>query len=133
MNGVAKIVRMPKEEVRPADLFGVDHERPEVEKAHGHLHGIETFTLSFERPVEWRAFSAWLTSLKVRHADQLLRVKGVVHVAGQEEPVAIHGVHHVFHPPQRVARPHGAESKIVFITKNLSREAVQADWRRAIQ
>ena len=133
MNSSAKLMCVPKEELRPADLFGVDHARTSLEPVHAHLHGIETFTISFDRPVEWRPFSAWLTSLKVRHANQLLRVKGVVHVAGEEEPVAIHGVHHVFHPPMRVARPQGAESRIVFITKNLSREAVQADWRRTFQ
>ena len=133
MNASAKVMCVPKEELQPADLFGVDHERTTLEPVHEHLHGIETFTLSFDRPVEWRAFSGWLTLLKVRHADQLLRVKGVVHVVGEEEPVAIHGVHHVFHPPMRVARPQGVESKIVFITKNLPREVVQAEWRRVFQ
>jgi G3E family GTPase len=61
-------------------------------------------------------------------------VKGVVHVAGEAEPVAIHGVHHVFHPPQRVAHmDEERRSRVVFITKDLPREAVEAEWRRAVQ
>ena len=31
--------------------------------------------------------------------ENLLRVKGILNLVGQDRPVAIHGVHHVFHPP----------------------------------
>ena len=88
-----------------------------------------------ERPVEWRAFTNWLTALKTSHADQLLRVKGVVHVANEDEPIAINGVHHVFHPPMRLAQPDlsGRQSRIVFITRGLPRDIVEIGWRRVVQ
>jgi len=115
--------------IAPASLFGADHTGAELHNAaHDHLHDIDTFSVVIEEPVEWRAFSAWLNRLKIEHADQLLRVKGIVHVAGEEDPVAIHGVHHVFHPPMRLPNRAGSDraSRIVFITRGLAREALEA-------
>jgi hypothetical protein len=45
--------------------------------------------------------------------------------------VAIHGVHHVFHPPVRLRRQpaEDAMSRIVFITRGLGLEEIEADWR----
>jgi G3E family GTPase len=59
-----------------------------------------------------------------------LRVKGVLHLREEEMPVAIHGVHHVFHPPvQLSARPESdRRSRIVFITRGLERAEVEESW-----
>src|SRR5262245_24602658 len=136
LNAVAPIAQVPRTDATPADLFGADHARtPTRAPVHDHLHGIETFSLTCERPVAWRPFADWLTTLKTSHADQLLRVKGVVHLTDEDEPIAINGVHHVFHPPMRLAQADapGRQSRIVFITRNLAREAVEAGWRRVVQ
>jgi G3E family GTPase len=98
--------------------------------AHEHLHDIITFTLVLPAPLEWRSFSRWLRRLRIRHADQLLRVKGILTLLGEDQPVAIHGVHHVFHPPMRLPRREDdADSRLVFITSGLTRAEVEADWR----
>jgi G3E family GTPase len=136
LNAAASVVQIPRTDVAPADLFGTDHAHaPPRAPVHDHLHGIETFSLSCEEPVEWRAFADWLTTLKTSHADQLLRVKGVVHLAGEDAPIAINGVHHVFHPPMRLAQAGalGRQSSIVFITRGLPRNVVEAGWRRVVQ
>ncbi|HUB95402.1 MAG TPA: GTP-binding protein [Stellaceae bacterium] len=142
LNPGAEIARVPGDDVGPAQLFGaalVDRAGRvrDVEawlgarhEPHGHLHGVESFALVIERPVEWRHFQRWLTRLKVAHADHLLRVKGILRIEGEDAPVAIHGVHHVFHPP--VALPHLAgdgPSRLVFITRGLDRDTVERDWR----
>ena len=97
-----------------------------------HLHDrdITSFTLVFNEPLKWGQFSPWLNRLKIRHADQLLRVKGILNVLGEDAPIAIHGVHHVFHPPVRLPpRRHGdLNSYIVFVTRGLSRDEVLANW-----
>jgi G3E family GTPase len=114
--------------VAPHQLFGADHSPIELpEAAHDHLHDIDTFSLLIDEPVQWRAFSAWLNRLKIKHADELLRVKGIVHIAGEEDPVAIHGVHHVFHPPMRMRRGSVTDkrSRIVFITRGLERDSLE--------
>ena len=53
-------------------------------------------------------------------------MKGIVTLVGEDGPVAIHGVHHVFHPPVRLPDwPDGDRgSRVVFITQGLSREEV---------
>ena len=135
-NAVPPVFKVPRTDLIPTNLFGVDHAHmPLQAPVHDHLHGIETFSLTCERPVEWRAFTNWLTALKTSHADQLLRVKGVVHVANEGEPIAINGVHHVFHPPMRLAQPDPSDrqSRIVFITRGLPRDIVEIGWRRLVQ
>jgi G3E family GTPase len=121
------LIRDSAADIAPSDLFGAGHGAHNVATpVHDHLHGIETFSLALEQPVDWRQFSRWLNRLKIDHADQLLRVKGIVYVAGEDEPVAIHGVHHVFHPPMKLARSTtDRRSRLVFITRGgLSRDAV---------
>ncbi len=97
----------------------------------GHLHGIESFSLVIDEPLHWQSFSRWLTSIRIHHADQLLRVKGILNLVGEDGPVAIHGVHHVFHPPVRLTRMPDDDhrSRIVFITRGLSHQEILASWQ----
>src|SRR3546814_17882603 len=58
------------------------------------------------------------------YGGNILRIKGMLNVAGAEEPIVIHGVQHVFHPPVRLeAWPNDdRSSKIVFIVRDLKPE-----------
>ncbi len=38
-------------------------------------------------------------AVRAAWGDHLLRVKGVLDVAGESQPLVIHGVHRTFHPP----------------------------------
>lgn len=112
---------------------------------HGHDHGhaghahdrnrhdarISSFCLTFDRPLDWDFFHLWLGAVRASWGDKLLRVKGVLDVAGEDQPLVIHGVHRTFHPPTLLARWPDAErrSTIVFIVRDLSREEVEASWR----
>jgi G3E family GTPase len=55
-------------------------------------------------------------------------VKGLVNVAGEPGPVVVQGAQHVFHPPVTLDAWSGEDrrSRLVFITRNLSRESVEA-------
>ena len=60
--------------------------------------------------MSWERLSASLGDLIRLHGDVLLRVKGVIHTAGDPRPLVIHGVQRVFHPPVRLrewTRPPG--------------------------
>ena len=139
LNSRAPVLHAQEGDIAPSQLFGADaeefvHDEPLVHAApHDHLLGVATFCLTIDEPLQWRGFSRWLTALKIRHADRLLRVKGILNVAGEADAVAIHGVHHVFHPPVRLPRRAGRDprSRIVFITRGLSRKEVEADWHEA--
>jgi G3E family GTPase len=61
------------------------------------------------------------------HGDRVLRVKGLLDVAEVEQPVVIHGVQHLFHPPSTLEAWPDADrcSRIVFITQDLDETRVR--------
>ncbi|MEO1265431.1 MAG: GTP-binding protein [Pseudomonadota bacterium] len=115
----------------PAHQHG-DHAHSDHDHGHGHgtghLHGITTFALSFDRPIDGRKLSAGLEMLRTVHGEKLLRVKGIVYVAGEAAPFVIHGVQHVFYPPAPLevsAEASTGTSNLVFITRGLSQSDVE--------
>jgi G3E family GTPase len=60
--------------------------------------------------------------ITMRGAD-LLRIKGILNIAGSDAPVAVHGIQHLFHPPAVLPGWSNADrrSRIVFITRDLDR------------
>ncbi|MFC3073408.1 CobW family GTP-binding protein [Shinella pollutisoli] len=86
-----------------------------------HRSAISSFVVAVDGPVDWTGFGVWLTMLLNRHGERVLRVKGILDIAGEERPVAIHGVQHLVHPPVHLAAwpPEGRGSRIVFIVDGL--------------
>ena len=93
---------------------------------HQHSTAIETFTLRFEQPFSVRAFEQSIEVLTGLRGPDLLRVKGLVNIAGEPGPVVVQGVQHLFHPPVALAGWPDADraSRLVFITRGISRELV---------
>jgi G3E family GTPase len=97
-----------------------------------HDSRIQAFCLTFDEPLHWQGIGTCLEMLIATRGESLLRVKGILNLVGQERPVAIHGVQHLFHEPVLLpAWPEGAarQSRIVFITRDLSRETVEMGLR----
>jgi len=93
---------------------------------------IQSFCLTFEEPLHWQGIGTCLEMLIGTRGESLLRVKGLLNLVGQSRPVAIHGVQHLFHEPVLLeAWPDGdpRTSRIVFITRDLDRETVEAGLR----
>ncbi len=92
-----------------------------------HDDTIRAYCLRYDEPLAWEPFVAWIRALIAAHGDKLLRIKGIVNVAGQDKPIAIHGVQHLFHDPARLPEwPDGdTRSRIVFITRDLPRATVE--------
>ena len=76
-----------------------DHDHAHDSDPNRHDERIRAHCLAFDAPLEWQAVAGWLDRLAFERGEQLLRVKGLLNVAGQEEPVVIQGVHSLFHPP----------------------------------
>ncbi len=104
-----------------------DHEPSHVHDVSRHDENIHSFTLSFEGALDWTAFGIWLTMLLHTHGERVLRVKGILNVAGADAPVIVNGVQHVVHPPIHLAAWPGDDrrSHIVFIVDGLDREAIE--------
>ncbi len=97
-----------------------------------HLHGIDSFALTFDKELDGNGLSLGLQTMASAYGEKLLRVKGIVTVAGQGRPFVVHGVQHIFYPPDTLKDwPKGPDgqpdkrSRFVFITKDLSRAAIE--------
>jgi len=106
---------------------------------HHHEHGrhddhVASFVLRFERPLSWEPLALALEVLTEMRGENLLRVKGIVNVVESPTPLVIHGVQHLFHPP--VSLPQWPDedraTRLVFITRDLSRQAVQQLLEQAV-
>ncbi|HEY9547881.1 MAG TPA: GTP-binding protein, partial [Kiloniellaceae bacterium] len=89
-----------------------------------HDESIRAFCLTYDRPLDWDRFNAWVEMLITLYGADILRIKGILNVEGAGEPIVIHGVQHVFHPPVRLPAWPDADrrSKIVFIVRDLKPE-----------
>lgn len=110
-----------------------NHEQEHERHAHDrsrHDDHIGSFCLTFDEPLDWDRFNRWLMAVRASWGDRLLRVKGVLDVAGERQPLVIHGVHRTFHPPTLLARwpDDDRRSRLVFITRDLDRATVAASW-----
>ena len=98
-----------------------------VDPAPTHRDGITSFVLVREVPLPREAFSAWLDMVIAMRGEDLLRVKGLVNLAEQpDRPLVIHGVQHLFHPPESLAAWPGPDrrTRIVFITRGVDADAM---------
>ena len=100
-----------------------------------HNEHIGSFCLTFEEPLDWDFFNRWLMAVRASWGDRLLRVKGVLNVAGESQPLVIHGVHRTFHPPTLLARWPDTDrrSRLVFITRDLDRASVEESWKQMME
>jgi len=93
---------------------------------------IRAFCLTFDQPLHWDGLATWLEMLIATRGENLLRIKGVLNIEGEDRPLAIHGVQHLFHPPAPLpAWPAGDDrrSRIVFIVRDLDREVIEQGLR----
>jgi G3E family GTPase len=95
---------------------------------HSHDSAISTFVLRFEQPFSARAFEHCVEVLTGLRGADLLRVKGLINIEGEAGPMVVQGVQHLFHPPVALSQWPGTDraSRLVFITRGISREAVMA-------
>jgi G3E family GTPase len=103
--------------------------------AHEHHHGdIASLALEDEAPLDWLRLQSWLARLRSAHGAGLLRVKGIVELEGEAQPVVIQGIHHVFHPPVRLAAwpPGPRRSRLVLIVQGLDTAALRESFRSEV-
>lgn len=93
-----------------------------------HSHGISSISVTLSDPIEWDSFSEWLDSLVFSRAENILRIKGILNVAGKDKPVVIQGVQHMFYSPSTLkAWPTtDRRSRLVFITFQFNPQAIKA-------
>ncbi len=101
-----------------------DHAAPDVNR---HDDRIRAFCFNHDKPVVWEALATWIDTLLLRHGADVLRLKGIINVVGEDRPVVIHGVQHVFHPPVMLDAWPGDDrrTRLVLIARDLDPATVE--------
>jgi G3E family GTPase len=116
------------------DVAGWLHAEAHAHHHHDHDHDeqVTSFCLTFDHPLHWQGMGLWLEMLIQTRGKDLLRIKGILNLQGQDRPVVIQAVQHVLHPPVLLAAwPEGdpRTSRIVFITQDLPRAVIEQGMR----
>ena len=146
VNPDAPIIAAGSPELDPVDLLSADiHDRrsksAEVERwmrstagaaatlegHHPHAEGIAACCFTFDAVLDWTAFGVWMSMLLHRHGDRVLRMKGLLNVAGVPGPVLVNGVQHLVHPPAHLDRwpDEDRRSRLVVISNGLDRDEIE--------
>ena len=68
-----------------------------------HSDGIESFVLREKTPLQWPVFLRAMETLIALRGPDLLRIKGLLNLAGGKGPVVFQAVQHLIHPPVELA------------------------------
>ena len=100
-----------------------------------HSDGIVSFVLEWREPLAWLVFVRAMETLTALRGADLLRIKGILNVAGCRGPVVVQYVQHLAHPPVELqswpetgpgARPDETRnSRLVFITRRVTEPQVR--------
>ncbi len=145
LNPGARIVRATHGDVDPALLFDTGLYRGEgrIADARGWLNAgayrrvgepgtprhdprITTFLWTAEEPFAWEDLETALETLLELRGDRILRLKGLVNVAGEPGPRAVHAVQHTLYPSARLTAWPDADrrTRLVFIGRDLDEAAI---------
>jgi G3E family GTPase len=88
---------------------------------------IASFTVTLPNPINWRDLKPVILKLCQTFGTDLLRLKGIIHAADLEHPIAIHAVHFTPYPPTLLEdwSEESPENRIVIIGKNLDEVAIR--------
>jgi len=92
-----------------------------------HSDGILSFVMRDETPLIWPVFHRAMETLIALRGPDLLRIKGLLNLAGSRGPVVFQAVQHLIHPPVELSawpdKDHA--SRVVFITRGISERQLE--------
>ena len=92
-----------------------------------HDERIRAFAVIIHAPVTWQNLVDALEMLTSMRGEQILRIKGIVNVANEAAPRAIHAVQHTIYPAARLPLWPDADhrTRLVFITRDLDENFIR--------
>jgi G3E family GTPase len=93
-----------------------------------HDDRIRAAAFASDTAIPAAAFDMFLDLLRSVHGEHLLRLKGIVKLAERpDQPLVVHGVQHIFHPPVRLAHwpDDDRRTRLVTITRDLDPAAIR--------
>jgi G3E family GTPase len=114
-------------EADPATLAGNARAHAGFVAEAEHSDDIASFVINDDAPLAWEIFTGAMETLIALRGVDLLRVKGLLNIAGCRGPVVVQIVQHLAHPPVELAAwpDNNRSSRLVFITRNISERQVR--------
>ena len=152
LNPAALLLEVVSGEVEPAALLGTSAGEVDArteglarwaalnakDPGHGpeddpHRADVNAWCLVHDGPLQWASVRRWIKSVVSLRGDRLLRLKGLINVAGEPGPIAVHAVQHVLHPPVRLERwpDEDRRTRLVLITRSLDLRGAENALRAA--
>jgi G3E family GTPase len=139
-NETAEIVLSSRERPASAALSGLAAyelasmpDQIRLAPAARHDESVSSVSLSFTAPFDFTALSAVIRDVVMTMGDDILRIKGIVSLAGEDRRFALHAVQSMMDGD--VIGPWGdapRHSRLVFIGRNLDRAALEASLAAAL-
>jgi G3E family GTPase len=119
--------------LKEAEVDEAEHAHHHHDGEHDHHHAhhddkIRTFSIATDKPIPASTIEMFLDFLRATHGPKLLRLKGIVQLAEEpDEPLILHAVQHIIHPPARLpAWPDDDHrSRLVCVTYDLDPAVVR--------
>ncbi|MDA7949561.1 MAG: GTP-binding protein [Hyphomicrobiaceae bacterium] len=107
------------------DWLGVNTHHAHDDHRH---HRIESASIEVAEPIQLSVFEFWLESLLALKGPDILRMKGIVHIEGNEQPHVFHGVQHIFDLPVPLTSWSGKDttSRAVLTARNMEKSELEA-------
>jgi G3E family GTPase len=132
VNPLARIVRATRADVavetllhqNAFDLARILDMKPDFldDSEHGHTEGVYSASFEVSRPIDMEKFQQWISTLLQEKGGDLLRTKGILHVAGEPRRFAFQAVHMMADGDYLETPADPAEkSRLVFIGRDLNR------------
>ncbi len=88
---------------------------------------IRAFCVEYPAAVDWAALVNAIEMMQALRGDQLLRLKGIVNVANEVRPRAIHAVQHTLYPPAVLPEwpDNDRSTRLVFIVRDLDEQFIR--------
>jgi G3E family GTPase len=116
-------------DVAAFDLKNLLHIDPQFLEAHDHEHdsAITSIAMGEVEPLDAAAVSQWLAAVTQGAGRDLLRVKGILNLAGEARRYVFHGVHMTLdgQPGRPWEDCETRQSQVVFIGRNLDLPSLQ--------
>ena len=102
---------------------------PQYAGSDGLENGMHGFAIEFDEPLDWDAFHGWLNAGTQPNGDFMYRTEGALQVNGLTGAVVINGAQHVYQPPHLLTDTVPESSRLLFITDELDRAAIETSLR----
>ncbi len=122
---------LAEESVREARRHDHSHHHHDVERHDAHVY---SFVLAFDEPLQWHDFSCAVNSLLNTVGERILRIKGLVNIAGTPGPRIVQCVQHVMYPYTELERwpddaPYNDQrTRLVFIVRDISQSLIEQSF-----